>query len=195
MPILKREPDASPEGLFDLPLDRFPWWVAHVRSRQEKALARWVSPHGIPYFLPMQEKRVKRAGRLFVSHLPLFPGYLFFRGRRDDRRVVLESNLLTRAIEVLDQHRLGEELSQIHRLQELGATLVPRPFFSKGDEVRVTEGPFQGYKGVVVQEKGATRLIVSVSLLRKAVAVEFDRAILAPAGPRRLSNSAERAIA
>jgi transcription antitermination factor NusG len=125
----------------------------------------------------------------------LFPGYLFFRGLRSDRRVVLESNLLARAIEVLDQARLGEELTQIHRLQQSGATFVPRAYLARGDEVRVTEGPFQGYKGVVVHERGATRLVVSVSLLRKAVAVEFERAVLAPVGPRRLSNSADRAIA
>jgi len=47
MPLLKRELDLFPEGLFDLPVESHPWWVAHVKSRQEKALARHLQPLGI----------------------------------------------------------------------------------------------------------------------------------------------------
>jgi hypothetical protein len=39
---------------------------------------------------------------------------------------------------------------------------------------------FAGYSGVVVREKGRDRLIVQISLLRTAVAVELDREILRP---------------
>jgi len=45
--------------------------------------------------------------------------------------------------------------------------------------VRVEEGAFSGYTGVVTKERGALRLIVSVSILRKSVAVEFPREVLA----------------
>src|SRR5450756_1795851 len=71
MPLLKREPDLFPEGLFDLPVKSHPWWVAHVKSRQEKALARHLQPLGIPYYLPQREQKIRRAGRKFVSYLPL----------------------------------------------------------------------------------------------------------------------------
>lgn len=180
MPILKREPDASPADIFGLPPEDFPWWVAHVRSRQEKLLVRHLVPLGVPFVLPQHERRVHRSGRTFVSFLPLFPGYVFLRGRREERLKALCSNLLVRIIEVPDQELLAFELAQIRRLQEAGASLSPCAFLAPGDIVRVTEGPFEGYKGVVVQEKGTARLVVSVSLLRKAVAVEFDREVLAP---------------
>jgi len=195
MPILKSEPDCFPDNIFSLDIAENPWWVAHVRSRQEKALARWAAAREVAFYLPQHAKRVRRAGRTFESHLPLFPGYVFFRGSRRGRLPILQSNLLTRAIDVPDQELLGEELSQIRRFQEAGASLVPHFFLHPGEEVRVTEGPFEGYRGVVLQEKGTARLVIAVSLLRKAVAVEFDRAMLAPAHPRRLSGSAGRKIA
>ena len=40
MPLLPKEPEIEPETIFELP---DPWRVAHVRSRQEKVLARQVT--------------------------------------------------------------------------------------------------------------------------------------------------------
>ncbi|HEY4594931.1 MAG TPA: antitermination protein NusG, partial [Thermoanaerobaculia bacterium] len=70
MPILKREVDLSPSHLFELSTMEHPWWVAYVRSRQEKGLARHLAGHGVGFYLPQAEKRTRRAGRTFVSSLP-----------------------------------------------------------------------------------------------------------------------------
>jgi hypothetical protein len=41
MPILRRESDIFPDDLFfSMSLESAPWEVVHVRSRQEKILAR-----------------------------------------------------------------------------------------------------------------------------------------------------------
>lgn len=181
MPLLKREPDLYPRNLFTLSQREHPWWVAYVRSRQEKALARYASSHGIAFYLPQVEQRIRRSGRWFRSFLPLFPGYIFFRGSRQDRRTSLGSDLIVEILEVTDQEQLERELLQLHSLQRAGATLVPLRDVAPGDPVRITEGPFRGYAGVVLREKGKLRLIVAVSMLRRAVAVEFDRQVLAPA--------------
>lgn len=172
MPLLKREPDLQPENLFALDL---PWGVAHVRSRQEKLLARHLVQHGVAFYLPLSEIRKRRAGRTFRSWLPLFPGYVFFRLEPERRDVLWRSNVLANLIDVPDQERLGEELAQLRRLQESGATLHALDEVVVGDPVRISEGAFRGYTGVVTREKGKDRLIVQISLLRQAVAVEFDR--------------------
>src|SRR5690242_9404213 len=59
MPLLKREPDVFPETLFESRFEA-PWVVAHVRSRQEKVLARFLAPAGIPFYAPQREKRTRR---------------------------------------------------------------------------------------------------------------------------------------
>lgn len=154
--------------------------MAYVRSRQEKGLARHLLERGVPFYLPQREKAVQRHGRRRVSHLPLFPGYLFFRG---ERREALTSNLVCQVLEVPDQAALESELASLWRLQESGAVLVPHPYLGPGDEVEIVDGPLRGWRGTILREKGRLRLVVSIALLRQSVAAEVDRDRVAPARP------------
>lgn len=178
MPLLKRGPEVFPQGLFELPESCSAWFVAHTRSRQEKALARYLTPLEVPFYLPQTEKRVRHSGRNLVSHLPLFPGYVFLRGGSKERTATVRSNLIVRLLDVPDQSQLHNELRELRCLQLSGASFERAAHIEPGDAVRVTEGPFQGYTGVVVQERGRLCLIVSISMLRQSVAVEFERANL-----------------
>jgi len=183
VPILKSEPDLHPGDLFTRPDDGSPWWVAYVRSRQEKSLARHLREQGVGHYLPQSEKRVRRAGRNFVSHLPLFGGYLFFRGAAADRLAAVRSNLIVHILDVPDRAALDLELRALWRLQQQGLPLVPHAWVGPGDEVRITDGPLRGWTGTVLREKGTLRLVVSVSFLRQSVAAELDREAIEPLVP------------
>ena len=187
MPILKREPDLYPESLFESSSTDAPWWVAYVRSRQEKSLARHLLQREIPFYLPNREKEIRRNGRRAISHLPLFSGYVFFCGRRGERVEALRSNLIVQLLEVQDQDLLHHELTDLYHLQQSGMPLILYPFLGPGDVVEVNEGPFKGYRGRVLREKGQLRLVVSISLLRRSVAVELDRELLTPIRVSRLA--------
>ncbi|MFY9550472.1 MAG: transcription termination/antitermination NusG family protein [Thermoanaerobaculia bacterium] len=194
MPLLERGADIFPQGLFELPELDFPWWVAHVRSRQEKVLARHVAPLEVPFYFPQRENRRRRGGRSFVSYLPLLPGYFFFRGSVSQRSAVLRSNVVVRLLEVPDQALLTRELRELRCLQGAGATLTPYIPIAPGASVRVVEGPFSGYTGKVLRERSRLRLIVSISMLRQAVAVEFSREALSPLGPPRRFDQSRSAV-
>jgi transcriptional antiterminator RfaH len=180
MPLLKKEPDFHPAGFFELPEDGYPWWVAHVASRQEKVLARFLLERDIPFYLPQAEKKTKRNGRNFTSYIPLFPGYVFLRGNREQRAMALRSNVIASTLEVHDQEMLARELRQIRDLQTSGAVLVPYEEITTGDPVKLTDGVFKGYTGVVVRERGEMRLVVSISLIRQSVLVDVSRDGVAP---------------
>src|SRR5260370_37387031 len=126
------------------------------------------------------EKRVRRSGRTCGSCLPLFAGYLFFRGGREEKLSALKSNVIVSVLEPLDQAEISQELKQLYELQLTDAQLKPHPFVAPGDAVLITEGAFEGYRGVVVKEKGTMRLIVSVSFIRQSVALEIDREFIPP---------------
>lgn len=197
MPLLKREPDIFPSNLFELSETDFPWQVAHVRSRQEKGLARFIIsdpsvfdgpaadlveiPAGcVPFYLPQMEHEVKAGGRTRSSWVPLFAGYVFFRGGRDERLRVLRSNYVANIIPVLDQQLFAAQLWQIFDMQKKGLRLVPYPEITTGDVVRIREGVFKGYIGEVIREKDGLRLIVSVAAIGKSVVVELGKESLAP---------------
>ena len=178
MPLLPKENDIFPESLFLLPPEEFPWTVAHVRSRQEKVLARYLMEQDVPFYLPIVEQERRRSGRTFRSFLPLFPGYVFVRPSRIRRELIWRSNVTANLIDVPDQEQLAEELQQIRRLQLAGASFEPFDELLPGDPVQITEGVFSGYRGVVARSRGGNRLVVTISLLRQSVTVEFGRKAL-----------------
>jgi transcription antitermination factor NusG len=178
MPILPKESDFYPDDLFELPTSEAPWEIAHLRSRQEKMVARLLREAGKPFFLPQIEKKTKGATRTSVSHLPLFPGYIFVRRVDGLRETLWRTNAVANMLQVPDQFQLSAELLQIRQLQASGAVLTPYDDIVPGDTVRINEGVFSGYTGVVMEERGSLRLIVCVSILHKSVAVEFPHKLL-----------------
>jgi transcription antitermination factor NusG len=178
MPLVRLDVDHFPPDLFELGFVEFPWFVAHTKSRSEKALARRLGTAKIPFFLPLGKRPSRRSGRTFTSFIPFFPGYVFLRGGAENRVAALRSGTVVRFLDVSDQDQLDRELRQIRILQESGASLVAHPYIGPGDAVRIREGPFRDQFGVVVREKGTTRLVVSVSMLRRSIAVELERDIV-----------------
>jgi transcription antitermination factor NusG len=175
MPILRKESDLYPDDLFSIAIDEAPWQIVHVRSRQEKAVARLLAEWQQPFYLPQIEKSIRRAGRAFTSFLPLFGGYVFVRRTESTRRVLWMTTATVRVIDVNDQQQLDGELRQIRSLQQAGAILVPRADVVPGDAVRITEGVFQGYTGTVLRDRDDLRLVVSITALNKSVVAEFPR--------------------
>ena len=52
---------------------------------------------------------------------------------------------------------------------------------ARGNRVRVTSGPLRSLEGVIQRVKGQTRVIINVDMIRQAMAVEVDSAVLEPA--------------
>src|SRR5262249_34287476 len=96
----------------------------------------------------------------------------------DARDSVFRSGLVVRLLDVRDQALLDGELRQLRALQLSGASLAPYERLVPGDLVTIADGPFQGHRGCVVRGPCGLRLIVSISMLRQSVAVEFDRSCL-----------------
>lgn len=150
------------------------WWVAHTKSRNEKALAQDLICKDISYFLPMSWKVRRRRGRTTRSLLPLFSGYLFFCGEENQRIELLRTNRVANLIEVKNQQRLVEELLQIEQALRAGAPLVPHKYLKAGQHCQVIAGPLADLQGIIVKTKNATRLILRIDMLGQAASVEID---------------------
>ncbi len=150
------------------------WWVAHTKSRNEKALAHDLINRSISYFLPMSWKVRRKSRRTVKSLLPLFSGYLFCCGKENDRVELLRTDRVANVIEVTDQEKLVSELLQIEQALRAGAPLTPHKYIKAGQKCRVTAGPLLGLEGVVTQTRGAIRLVLQVDMLGQAASVEID---------------------
>jgi len=154
------------------------WWVAHTKSRNEKALAWDLLKKGTCYFLPMVEKVQGRAGRRVKSIAVLFSGYLFLCGSENDRYWAMTTNRVASTIEVADQERLIRELSSIQKALCSPERLDPFPYLKAGRRCVVTAGPLKGVEGILVQRKNVNRLVLQVHVLGQAVATEIDAGVL-----------------
>ncbi len=150
------------------------WWVAHTKSRNEKALAQDLIRRDISYFLPMCRKVRRQKGRIIRSLLPLFSGYLFFCGNENQRIELLRTNRVANLIEVKNQAKLIEELSQIELALKTGSDLAPHKYIKTGQRCRVTAGALADLQGIVIKTKGAARLVLQIDMLGQAASVEID---------------------
>lgn len=160
------------------------WWVAHTKSRNEKALAQDLVAKNISYFLPMTWKVQRRSHRTLRSLLPLFSGYLFFCGREAERLELLRTNRVANVIEVKDQEKLLDELVQFERALRAGAPLTPYKYIRAGQRCRVIAGPLLGLEGIVIQIKNVSRLLLQIDMLGQAASVEIDIDMIEPIDER-----------
>jgi transcription termination/antitermination protein NusG len=149
------------------------WWVAHTKSRNEKALAGDLAGKGISYFLPMSWKVKKIRGRTVKSLLPIFGGYLFFCGNENQRVETLKTNRVANIIDVRDQRRLIEELSQIEQAIAGGANLSPHNYLKVGQKCKVIGGALAGLSGIVEKTRNETRLVLQIDMLGQAASVDI----------------------
>lgn len=156
------------------------WWVAHTKSRFEKAFAWDLADRGIGYFLPMTRRITFSGGRKRQGMAPLFPSYVFFCGDQDVRWQALSTNRLCQVLKVLDQEALVGELQQLHRVLVGGQTLELYPTPAVGTRCRVRAGPFEGLQGVIIDRSKPTRLVLKVDVLGQGASLDIDSELLEP---------------
>lgn len=183
MPLLRPEPCLYPEDLFSDPVYEAgePWWVLQTRPRAEKTLARqFLSRGDISFYLPTYCRRWRNRGRLFESHLPLFPGYVFLHGNDEVRLRALETNLVAQILPVFDQQELFSDLARVHRLLDTDAPLEKEGRLEPGTLVEITQGPLVGMEGKVIRRAKQLRFLVEVRFLQQGVSVELESWMIQP---------------
>jgi transcriptional antiterminator RfaH len=175
MPILACEPDLYPANLFDdAAADSKPWWVLYSYSRQEKQLCRLLLQQEIPFFCPTIAKRYRSpAGRMRVSHLPLFANYVFLHADNEQRYHSVATGLVHRCLPISEPEKFLRELVQIKRLIDLGVPLTPEEKLQPGAWVRIKSGPMTGLQGQVLKRRGERRLLVAVNFIQRGASLEL----------------------
>jgi transcription termination/antitermination protein NusG len=156
------------------------WFVLHTRSRQEKLVTADLKMMGLGVFLPLLRRTCTSGRRRTVCELPMFPGYVFLRGTRDDAFLADRTRRIAQIITVADQWQLDWELSNIHLALTRGVGIDPFPYLRQGMRVEVRSGPLRGLQGIVERREHPDRIALQVQMLGRAMSVEVDGAVLEP---------------
>ena len=157
--------------------DRNPWFALQVHTRRERTVADLLRFRGCDPFLPLYMERRRWSDRMKKVEAPLFPGYLFCRLSDRSQAAALFTHGVIRILGTGNRPIPVEEgeVAAIHRLTQAGVSSTPWPFLQVGKKVRVAQGSLQGLEGILVDCKGQQRLVISVTLLQRSVALEVER--------------------
>lgn len=169
-----------------------PWYALRVKTRGEQLAASALAMRGYEVFLPQYRSRRRWSDRVKEVELPLFVGYLFCRLDVNRRLPVLTSPGVLQLVgtgkaffPVDDQ-----EIAALQSIIAARVTAEPWPFLKVGQRVRIDRGPLAGLQGLLVSMKKPYRLIVSVTLLQRSVAVEMDHDWVSSIEPQSVGVSA-----
>jgi transcription antitermination factor NusG len=153
------------------------WFAAYTSPRHEKHVSQQMQNRGIQNFLPLYKSIRRWKDRRKEIELPIFPGYLFVRMVPRERVSVLQVPGVVQLVSFQGKPTpLPDAEIDMLRLQLLpGGKLQPHPFLTVGRRVRVISGPMAGMEGILARKKDKFRVVLSIELIHRSVAVEIDQ--------------------
>jgi transcriptional antiterminator NusG len=165
------------------------WYIVHTYSGFEKKVAeslqQRVQAYGLQgeigeVLIPTEDVVEMRAGKKVVSSKRFFPGYILVEMNMSDNawHVVKNTPKVTGFVGAgakptpLTKDEVEQILTQVRTAAEKPK---PKYTFDKGDQVRINEGPFSGFNGMVDEvNTDKNTLKVMVTIFGRATPVELD---------------------
>lgn len=163
------------------------WYALHVNCRKEALVASQIKGRGFECFLPTYKSLRKWSDRTKEIEQALFPSYLFCRFDYTQRQPIVT---VSGVIQVVGNGRgpvavPDSEVAALQLAVSSGLPSQPWPYLNIGERVRVNYGHLSGLEGILVNFKGNHRVVLSVTLLQRSVAMEVDLSWVVPVGETR----------
>jgi transcription antitermination factor NusG len=158
------------------------WYALYTCPRHEKRVADQIEQRSISCFLPLYRSVRRWKDRSVELELALFPSYVFVRVALQDKLEVLRLPGVVRLVTFNGRPAVlpDAELESLRRGVAARARMMPHPYLQVGSRVRLTSGPMAGLEGILRRRKEGLRLVISIEMLMRAVAVEVDEADVTP---------------
>jgi len=165
------------------------WYVVHTQTGSEEkvksTLERRIAHTGLQdlitsVIIPTEQVSEVRSGKKKISQRKFFPGYLLMEMELSEQTYLFVKTTpgvtgfigLGKKPMPLPQEEVDNILK---RTKDTAAKPSPKVVFEKGEQVRVTEGPFLNFNGTIEEihpEKGKVK--VSVSIFGRSTPVELE---------------------
>ena len=163
------------------------WYALQVNCRKEASIASQIEGRGFECFVPTYKSLRKWSDRTKEINQALFPGYLFCRFEYQERQPIMTT---AGVVQVVGNGRMAIPVpdTEIEALQvavSSGIPAQPWPYLKTGELVRVNYGHLSGLEGILVNFKGNHRVVLSVTLLQRSLALEVDLGWVSAVAPQR----------
>jgi len=158
------------------------WYAVYTCPCHEKQVAEQLTIRDLDHYLPLYRvARRWKDGRAVTLEMPLFPNYLFVHASHADRASILG---IPGILSIVGTSRRATPLptAEIEALRS-GLHLhnaTPHPFLNDGERARIRSGALVGMQGIVLRHKNNTRIVLTLDLIIRSIAVEVDAADIEP---------------
>jgi transcription antitermination factor NusG len=149
----------------------------------------------IENFIPLYQKQCQwRDGSKIMLQLPLFSSYLFVRINRSGRVPVLQVPGV-RSIVGFGSQPSPIPDSYIDWLRDSlrQMKVEPHPYLAAGTKVRIRSGAMAGTEGILLRMKNDFRVVLTMGMINRSVAVEVTLRDIEPVSPSCFSSTAVQA--
>lgn len=162
------------------------WYACYTRARHEKQVDRLLKERGIESYLPLIPRMRQWKDRKKRVDWPLFPSYVFGRFMLSELHHVLGTPGVVTVVRSNGQpvSIADDELENVRRFARAMANqdvpLEVRPYLTEGQRVRITEGPFEGVQGIVIERRNKRRVLIGLSAIGQGLEIDVDTRLLRP---------------
>lgn len=154
------------------------WYAVYTRPRSEKKVAATLADRGIHAWCPLQRVRKHYADRIKFVEEPVFSSYVFVQIRDLERGLVLSDPNVVNFVRHCGKPAIirDKEITAIRLfLEEYKGYAFQLSEIGTGDTVRISEGPFADYTGIVVKKK-KHKACIRLELFNAYLVAEFENA-------------------
>jgi len=171
----------SGRALCDVRVGSF-WYALYTNPRHEKKIAEQLEQNRVECLLPLYRSIRRWKDRRKQVDLPLFPGYIFIKVLSSERLKVLRTPGVVKFVMFMGEPAVipDREIEDLRSGIVNGQAAQPHPYLRAGNRVRVRSGPFSGVEGILVRRKEKFRLVLSIHLIQRSVAVELEESEVEP---------------
>jgi transcription antitermination factor NusG len=152
------------------------WFALQTKPRNEKKVDYLLSQKSYRCFLPTYRQKRRWSDRIVEVELPLFPMYVFCQFGPSVFGKVISTPGITRIVGFGGRPAevAAKEIESLQLLAQSHLLREPWAYLPVGTLVQVETGPLAGAHGIFCSSEDRRRLVISVTLLQRSVAVQLD---------------------
>ncbi len=152
------------------------WIAVYTKSRHEQIVINELNKKNIESYCPMLKERRQWSDRKKWVHFPLFRSYIFANIEIKENIYVLQTIGVNKIVQFQKKISIipNQVIDNIKNIIKGGYKVEQADYFIKGDEVCVVSGPLKGLDGVVLDLRGANKIIIKIEAIQQALSVEIS---------------------
>ena len=156
------------------------WIAVYTKSRHEQIVVNELNKKNIESYCPMSKERRQWSDRKKWVHFPLFRSYVFANIEINENIYVLQTIGVNKIVKFQEKISIipDQVIDNMKNIIEGGYNIEQADYFIKGDEVCVVSGPLKGLDGVVLDLRGANKIIIKIESIQQAFSVEISSGLI-----------------